>query len=149
MRDTTTLHLLSGTNLVLDSVQTVILPEYYPDLRPGDTVVLLNEQSERLGMGLVSGIEHQPFANLQQTHFSRTAHPSLTSWGAAAEALRYLVPGFSISDFTTVIWIKTTALFEPALSIGAVKEPDPEEVTAPPLEELYEGLDKIGTGEGE
>jgi hypothetical protein len=142
------LTLLSGTQLVLGKSQSLILPEDYSYLREGDNVLLENEQREHLGTATVEKAELRNFAHLQQYHFAQSAHMGLTSWGVAADAMKELVPEFSIVDPVTVIWIEPTTLFEPSLSVGAPK-PVVEETTAPPVEEQLADLANVATGEGQ
>lgn len=142
------LTLLSGTQLVLGQSQSLILPEDYSELNIGDSVLLENEHREHLGTALVDRLESKNFAHLQQYHFAQSAHMSLTSWGVAAEAMKVLVPEFSITDPVTVIWVTPVALFEPSLSVGAAK-PATEEAPVPSVEEQLADLANVATGEGQ
>lgn len=104
------LTLLSGTTLVPDTTQTLILPDDHTDVKVGDYVMLNDELGKTVGTGIVERLEVRPFSLLQQYHFDGTAHSALTSWGVAADALKELVPGFRITDPTTVVWVRVEAL---------------------------------------
>jgi hypothetical protein len=126
------LTLLSGTQLILGETQKLILPEDHGNsgLYAGDEVVMENELREVLGTAVIRSVQVMPYALLQQYHFNGTAHNGLTSWHDAADTLRRLVPGFSITDRTTVLEIETVTLLEPSLTINeartAAAEPEEE-----------------------
>jgi hypothetical protein len=141
------LTLLSGTQLVLGQSQTLILPEVHDDVNEQDAVLLENEQREIVGNAIVTSTEVLGFAHLQQSHFAHSAHSSLTSWGAASEAMKELVPGFSITDHVTVVSVVPIALNEPGFTVGRARPVEEPSEDVPPTDDLYKDLDNIATGQ--
>jgi hypothetical protein len=140
------LTLLPGTQLLLGETQTLFLPEDYGNdgLYVGDEAVLQNEQKEVLGTALVRSLVVQVFAHLQTRDFAGTAHSGLTAWHTAAETLRDLVPGFSITDRVSIIGVEVLTLLQPGFTVSASKQDnDIGVVDVPSEEQQFAGLDTL------
>jgi hypothetical protein len=108
--------LLSGTSLRSgEGVQSVVLPEVV-ELSKGETVQIINEKGENIGLAEVAYVLIDAFAQFGQNHFAFNAHPEMGSWGNAFAALQSLVPGFSQSDKTSVVGLEVLELSHPGIT---------------------------------
>lgn len=142
-----TLILLSGSIVVLNTVQAALLPEVVT-LESGSIITLENDKQEYLGTAEITDVKVETFALLQQKDLELTTHEETTSWPNALATLAEQAPGFSQLDKVSIVTFYVTAVAGSGLVINAataVEAPAPVEPPAPEpsVAEQFSALDTV------
>lgn len=132
-----TLEVLEGTYLYKGDPQTVLCPYNVTDVRPGDTVNVVNSKGEVCCTAKVLGITGKLFTHMTTADCHAVSHLGFSSWGAAYETQRKLDPDFSqLSPISLVVIVPETYII-PGVTYSVQESGTPTE----PPEPLPEGSD--------
>lgn len=136
------LTLLTGSQVVLGTIHTAIVPEVV-DFDESAPLTLENDKHEYLGTAEVTNVKTATFALLQKDDFESTSHHGTRSYPNALQTLAAQVQGFSQLDKVSLVTYVVQAVSDTGLTINAapkievVDEPD---TPVPSEEEQYAGL---------